>query len=235
MSRPQEPGTGDAGHPEEEDAVADRSAEVARPFIDFVLSAPSGAGKTTLAEELLERVERLQRSISCTTRPPRPHEVDGEDYFFVEEGEFRRRREAGDFLEWAVVHGNLYGTLRSELRRIHDAGNDALLVIDVQGAESVRHALEEAVTIFVLPPSREVLQARLRRREGDAPERLEVIHKRLNVAAEEIARYAGYDYVIVNDDFGRSVGELECILQAERARCGRRRALAERILQSFES
>lgn len=203
------------------------------PAIDFVLSAPSGAGKTTLALALLERQERLQRSVSCTTRAPRQGEVDGRDYFFVDDEEFHRRRRDGEFLEWAEVHGELYGTLYSELERIHVGGCDALLVIDVQGAEAVRQALDGAVTIFVLPPSRRVLEARLERRDGEDCEQSARLRRRLEVAADEIARYVGYDYVLINDDFEEAVEELACVVRAERCRRDRRTAAAERILESF--
>lgn len=199
-----------------------------------MLSAPSGAGKTTLAEALLDRFDDLERSISCTTRAPRPGEVDGVDYFFVDVAEFRRRRQAGEFLESAEVHGNLYGTLRSELDRIHASGADALMVIDVQGAESVRRELSKAVTIFVLPPSKSVLQRRLKERDGEVPERAEAARRRLGVAADEIERFRGYDYVVVNDDLAETVGELQCVVRAERARVERRVDRAEAILESFQ-
>lgn len=200
----------------------------------FVVSAPSGAGKTTLADALLERVEGISRTISCTTRRARADERDGRDYFFVDAEEFERRRTAGDFLEWAEVHGSLYGTLNSEVERIHATGSDAVLVIDVQGAESVRARIESAVTIFVLPPSRHELESRLVGRDGLTDSNRATIERRLGIAAHEIAHYVGYDYVVVNDDLESAAGELAAIVRAERCRRPRRAALAERISHSFQ-
>jgi guanylate kinase len=192
-----------------------------------VLSAPSGAGKTTLARILLQRVELLTQTVSWTTREPRPGEVDGADYTFVESAAFEAHEKAGGFLESALVHGCHYGTPASEIERILGKGHDALLVIDVQGAESVRSELAAAVTIFVLPPSRPVLEERLAGRDGADPANRETIRRRLGVAAEEIAQFVRYDYVVINDDFDRAVGELEAIVRAERCRTGHRTVEAE--------
>lgn len=202
--------------------------------IAFVLSAPSGAGKTTLAGALLERVERLTRTVSWTSRERRNGEKDGVDYVFVSREGFEQEACEGGFLEWAEVHGNLYGTPRREVAGIMAGGHDALMVIDVQGADSVRSAMREAVTVFVLPPSRRELEARITGRDaGDAAAR-EQIQRRLSVAADEIARYVSYDYVVVNDDFEDAVADLVAIVRAERARRDRRARRAESIRASFE-
>lgn len=202
--------------------------------IAFVLSAPSGAGKTTLAAALLERVERLTRTVSWTSRERRNGEKDGVDYVFVSREGFEREAHEGGFLEWAEVHGNLYGTPSRRVAEIMERGDDALMVIDVQGADSVRGAMREAVTVFVLPPSRRELEARITGRDaGDSLAR-EQIQRRLSVAADEIARYVSYDYVVVNDDFEDAVADLVAIVRAERSRRDRRARRAESIRASFE-
>lgn len=199
----------------------------------FVLSAPSGAGKTTLAHAVLQRLDGISRTVSWTTRSPRTGESDGDDYTFVTAEAFAAHHEAGGFLESADVHGFRYGTPKSELDRIHSAGEAALMVIDVQGAEAVRQRVDDAVTIFVLPPSRGVLEERLGGRDGADPASDETIRRRLGVAAEEIAQFVRYDYVVINDDFDQAVGELEAILIAERCKRRRRAATADEILRSF--
>lgn len=201
--------------------------------ICFVLSAPSGAGKTSLAAEVLKRVSDLTRTVSYTTRPRRPDERDGRDYFFVDEERFRQMVEAGDFLEWAEVHDNLYGTPVEELGRIRGLGHDAILVIDVQGAAAVRERLPQAVTVFVLPPSRVTLERRLVDRDAEDRQACSAIETRLGVAADEIRRYVGYDYVIVNDDFADAAADLEGVVRAERCRRVRQQDRAERIKRSF--
>jgi guanylate kinase len=198
-----------------------------------VLSAPSGAGKTTLAHAVLQRIDGITRTVSWTTRSPRAGETDGVDYTFVTQEAFDAHVAAHGFLESARVHGYSYGTPASEVERILADGDAALMVIDVQGAESVRQRVREAVTIFVLPPSRRVLEQRLGAREGADPASDETIRRRLGVAAEEIAHFVRYDYVVINDDFDQAVRELEAILIAERSRRGRRARVAEEILESF--
>jgi len=198
-----------------------------------VLSAPSGAGKTTLAQALLERVDGIVRTVSWTTRPPRNDEADGVDYRFVTQEAFEEHAEAGGFLESAVVHGHRYGTPGAEVDRILESGRDALLVIDVQGAEAIRTRLPGAVTVFVLPPSREVLEARLDSRDGADPAHQETIRRRLGVAAAEIAHFGKYDYVVINDDFDQALRELEAIVIAERCRRRQRTLAADGILESF--
>jgi guanylate kinase len=202
--------------------------------IAFVLSAPSGAGKTTLASALLSRVGDLTRTVSWTSRELRNGEVDGVDYVFVSRARFEQESRNGGFLEWALVHGNLYGTPSRDVDGIMQRGEDALMVIDVQGADSVREALADAVTIFVLPPSRTVLEARLKDRDAADEAARAQIERRLDVAADEIARYVSYDYVVVNDDFEDAVADLVGIVRAERARRQRRASRAERIRASFE-
>jgi guanylate kinase len=199
----------------------------------FVLSAPSGAGKTTLAHAVLQRVEKLTRTVSWTTRSPRVGEVDGVDYTFVTQEAFDAERDAGGFLESAAVHGSYYGTPAAEVERILSAGCAPLMVIDVQGAEAVRRRLQNPVTIFVLPPSRSVLEQRLGGREGTDPANDETLRRRLGVAAEEIAQFVRYDYVVINDDFDRAVRELEAILIAEPCRQSQRSRFAQEILESF--
>lgn len=184
----------------------------------FVVSAPSGAGKTTLCRKLTELMPDLRHSVSYTTRTPRSGEQDGKDYIFVGEGEFRRMIEEDEFVEWAEVHGNLYGTSRSILEGIREQGADVILDIDVQGARQLRSKYRNGVHIFILPPSLDVLRKRL---EGRMSNSAEDMDRRMRRAVEEIKEYNNYDYVIVNDIFERAVEELKAIVTAERVRTDR--------------
>jgi guanylate kinase len=184
----------------------------------LVLSAPSGGGKSTLAQAVIERTPNLARAITCTTRPQRPGEQDGRDYYFLSLAEFDRRRQAGEFLEWAPVHGHFYGTLRREVERLCGGGCDVLLVIDYQGAAALRRQQVAATYIFVLPPSLAELERRLRARNVDDEAAL---RRRLAIAPREMAHYADYDYVIVNDDLEAATRQLQAIVLAERCRVQR--------------
>jgi len=181
------------------------------PF-PIILSAPSGGGKTTIAHELLRRRSDVGYSISCTTRLPRPGESSGTDYHFLTREEFLRRRAAGEFAESAEVHGNLYGTLRSEIARVLSCGQHVVMDIDVQGARQMREAFPKVVTVFVLPPSGEVLLDRLRARKTESPEQLVA---RLHSALQELRAVDEYEYVVVNDDLEHAVERVEAILDAE--------------------
>jgi len=184
----------------------------------LVVSAPSGAGKTTLCRLLLERFP-FRFSVSHTTRPPRPGEVHGRDYYFVSREEFREMIREGAFLEWAEVHGNLYGTSFSEVERALSGEEDLLLDIDVQGASQVRGRLgARAVFVFILPPSLEELERRLRRR-GTEDE--ETLRRRLARAREEIRFAPWFDYVVINDEVERAFEDLAAIIRAERCRPAR--------------
>jgi len=183
----------------------------------FIVSAPSGAGKTTMLKRLLAEVDGLALAISHTTRDPRPGEQDGQDYHFVDHGQFIRMREAGEFAEWAEVHGNYYGTSRKMLESMMSTGTDVLHDIDVQGASQIRESGIEAVFVFVLPPSLEVLEQRLRGRDSDPDE---VIEHRLRNAIGEVEGYFMYDYVILNDDLERALGDFRSLVAACRLRTG---------------
>jgi guanylate kinase len=184
----------------------------------FVVSAPSGAGKTTLCRELRERVPGLAYSISVTTRAPRPGEIDGVDFQFVDEARFRAMIDAGEFAEHAVVHGHLYGTRASTLERALAAGIDVLLDIDTQGATRLKAHAPEAVLIFIVAPSMKDLEQRLRERRSDNETE---ITRRLARAREEIALWRRYDYLIVNRDVKEALDQLEAIVAAERSRTSR--------------
>ena len=171
----------------------------------FVISAPSGAGKTSLVKALLERNPRLRLSVSHTTRAPRPSELDGREYHFISVEEFRSLRERGAFLESAQVFDNFYGTGRETVERLLVAGSDVVLEIDWQGARQVRAAMPECTTIFILPPSRAALAERLRKRQTDSAE---VIARRLRDAVGDMSHWSEFDYVVVNDDFERATGDL---------------------------
>ncbi len=177
----------------------------------IVVSAPSGAGKSTVVTRVLDEMPGLRFSVSHTTRPPRPGEHGGVEYHFVDRPAFERLREEGKLLEWAEVHGNLYGTGLAEYDQARAEGADLLLDVDVQGAAQVREKMPEAVTVFVLPPSYEVLERRLRGRgQDDEP----TIKRRLAAAGREIRAFEHYDYAIVNDDLDASVESLKCIVRA---------------------
>jgi guanylate kinase len=199
----------------------------------FIISAPSGSGKSTLVTKLLETMGGLHFSVSYTTRKPRGQEKNGESYFFIDRDEFERRIQAGEFLEWAQVFGNYYGTHRSEMDRAFAAGKDLLLDIDVQGARQLRKTLSPsvAVSIFVLAPSRQELEQRLRARGEDAES---VIERRLRDAAKEIGNYGQYDYVLVNREVEDSVETLRSVVRAERVRRERMENEIRPILESFE-
>lgn len=179
----------------------------------FIVSAPSGAGKTTLVRGLLEREPQIGLSISHTTRAPRPGEVDGVAYHFISVERFEAMREAGDFLEWAHVHGNFYGTSRRWLDERLNAGHDVLLEIDWPGALQVRAQFPEAVSLFVLPPSFEALAQRLTGRGSDAPE---VIERRLAAAREEIGHLREFDFVIINNILSQALDEMVAVARAAR-------------------
>lgn len=177
-----------------------------------ILSAPSGGGKTTIARRLLERRTDLGYSVSCTTRAPRDGEVDGRDYRFLSPEAFLAARDAGEFAEWAEVHGNYYGTLRSEVERVLASGRHVLMDIDVQGAEQFHAAFPDTVLVFVLPPSGEVLKSRLMARQSESRERLLV---RLRNARAELGEIGHYHYVVVNDNLDRAVDQVGAIIEAE--------------------
>lgn len=181
----------------------------------LVVSAPSGGGKTSLCEWAVTAVPDLAHSVSHTTRSPRPHEVDGRDYYFVDEPTFRAMTERGDFAEWAIVHGQFYGTSRAVLDGHFAAGRDVILDIDTQGAAILRQRYPEGVFVFIVPPSWDVLEQRLRLRQSDTEED---IRSRLGRAREEIRHYAEYQYVIVNEVFDRAAEDLKAIILAERRR-----------------
>jgi guanylate kinase len=181
----------------------------------FVVSAPSGTGKTTVVEEAIRRTPRLTRSRSYTSRQARVGETDGVDYNFVTGERFDAMKAGDQFLEWAEFSGHLYGTSQVDTERILAGGDDVVLVIDVQGARQVRRRGWPAVYVFVLPPSFDVLESRLRDRKGDTEEQ---IQRRLSLAREEVAAVSAYDYVIVNDTVDACVAQLQAIVTAERAR-----------------
>ena len=196
----------------------------------FIVSAPSGAGKTTLAEQLALQIPRLKLSRSYTSRPARPGETDGLDYNFVSRERFEAMAAAGEFLEWADVFGNLYGTRAADTHALLDSGCDVVLVIDVQGARKVRQRGIETTAIFVMPPSFEVLEQRLRGRSKDSEA---AIQRRLQVAREEVAAFAEYDFVVVNDDVATALDRLRSIVLAARARLVAVRQEAETIVRTF--
>jgi guanylate kinase len=181
--------------------------------IPVVVSGPSGAGKTSILRKALERSERLRFSVSHTTRKPRPGEVDGRDYCFVDPTRFQELIEKGAFLEWAEYQGNCYGTSRTAVEGPTQAGYDLLLEVEVKGASQLRQRLSGAVFVFVLPPSLGQLEARLRNRRSDSPE---AIRKRLEIARQEILEAGNYDYLIVNEDMERAVGDLLEIIEVSR-------------------
>lgn len=199
--------------------------------IVFIISAPSGSGKSTLVRRLMEGDELLEFSTSVTTREPRPGDVDGQSYHFITRQEFFRLRDQGELLEWAEVFGYYYGTSRAVLQRARERGRDLILDIDVQGAAQLKDKLPEAVTIFILPPSRRELEVRLRNRSSDPDD---VIERRLRDATREVRNYPSYDYVLVNDELEESFDRLRSILRAERCRTERVQELIQPILESFE-
>ena len=198
----------------------------------FVVSSPSGGGKGTIIRHVLELVENLSYSVSYTTRAPRLNEVNGREYFFVSRESFEEMIEGAEFLEWACVHGNLYGTAKRQIMDQTAAGKDILLEVDVQGAASVRQLLMDSVSIFILPPSYRVLRERLLARGTDSAEELEL---RLRNAPDELSHYSTFDYVIINDKVDRAAGQLASIIYAERARCVRQDTVVREVIKEFMS
>ena len=191
---------------------------IGRRGIVFVLSAPSGAGKSSISQSIVAAMPDVVQLVTCTTRAPRPGEQDGRAYYFFSRQTFERHITAGDFLEWAEVHGQLYGTLRQSVEAATAAGQDVLLVIDVQGAAQHRAAALDAVFVFVLPPSWEALAERLRARGSESTS---LQAQRLQVARQELAHYTAYDYVVINDQLEVAVQTLQAIILAERHRITR--------------
>ena len=197
----------------------------------FIISAPSGSGKSTLVARLLASVPGLMFSVSYTTRKPRGAEMDGQSYHFVSREEFEAMLARDEFLEWAEVFGNYYGTHRGILEEARARGSDLVLDIDVQGARQLKGQIPEAVTVFILAPSRQILEQRLRARSED---RDDVIERRLRDAAEEIGNYNAYDYVLINRDLAESDAVLSAIVHAERVRRTRIEDQIRPILDTFQ-
>ena len=213
-----------------EDARQSRANSPGRGRL-IVVCAPSGAGKSSLVEIAVRRIEHLRFSISYTTRLPRGQERDGVNYFFVPVEEFRAMISRDEFLEYAEVHGNLYGTHRAHVERMLAEGFDVILDIDVQGAEQIRAKMAEAITVFIMPPSRAVLEERLRLRNLNHPKDLE---RRLRNASAEVRLWRDFDYAIINDDLDRASQSLEAIIIGERCRPDRQESQITEILKTFE-
>ncbi|HIQ39677.1 MAG TPA: guanylate kinase [Sulfurivirga caldicuralii] len=198
----------------------------------YILSAPSGAGKTSLVKRLIETDPQIRVAVSTTTRPPRPGEIDGQHYHFTDVDTFKEKINQGDFLEWAEVFGNLYGTRKSQVMQLLAEDVDVILEIDWQGAEQIREKMPDALSIFILPPSLEELERRLTGRGTDAAE---VIARRLAEAKAEMRHYPEFDYVVINDDFDTAFTELHTIFKANRLRTRRQqmrhRALLDALIQ----
>jgi guanylate kinase len=196
----------------------------------FVVSSPSGGGKGTLIQRVLKELPNVSYSVSYTTRAPRNGEVEGREYFFVTPEKFQSMIAAGEFLEWANVYGKLYGTSRCQVLHEVSEGRDIIVEVDVQGAESVRELIADAVSVFILPPSLEVLRRRLVARGTDSAAELEV---RLQNAPRELEAYKEFDYVIINDDVERAACQLTCIIEAERVRRERQESRIKRMVEGF--
>ena len=196
----------------------------------FVVSSPSGGGKGTLIQRVLKQVPNLSYSVSFTTRAPRNGELDGREYFFVTTERFKEMVAAGEFLEWAYVYSKLYGTARQQVVREIAAGRDIILEVDVQGAASVRSLMADSVSIFILPPSFEILKQRLQARGTDSPDELDL---RLRNAHMELKDYSAFQYVILNDDLDRAANQMTAIVHAERARLSRQEAKVRRVVEAF--
>jgi guanylate kinase len=201
---------------------------VKRPGIIFIISAPSGAGKTTLCKEVVDILPNLRHSVSHTTRLPRPGEVHGRDYFFISSTEFEKMKNAGEFAEFAEVHGNSYGTAIKTLEEYRADGIDVILDIDCQGARQLKVRYREGVFIFILPPSFHELRRRLDLRNSDSAD---VKERRINNAAEEIREAGWYDYIIVNDVYVKAVEQLKSVLTAEQCRTFR---VIGQVAEKFE-
>jgi guanylate kinase len=196
----------------------------------IVVSSPSGGGKGTLIDRVLKTVPGVSYSISYTTRAPRPGEQNGREYFFVSTGEFKAMLGRSELLEWANVYGYLYGTSRAQVEEERAAGHDIILEIDVQGAASIRRLVPDAVTVFILPPSFELLRQRLVTRGTDAPADLE---RRLRGAPAEVEQYKDFQYAILNDDINRASAQLAAVIYAERARRERQEVRLKGPLEDF--
>jgi guanylate kinase len=212
------------------DATPKTSATKSGRGMLVVVSSPSGGGKGTLIDRVLHTVPGVSYSVSYTTRSPRAGEQQGREYFFVSTAAFEEMIQRGDFLEWANVYGSLYGTSRAQVERERDAGRDIVLEIDVQGAESIRRLVADAVTIFILPPSFEMLRSRLVARGTDAEEDLQ---RRLRGAPAEVEQYRNFQYVILNDDISRASEQLAAVIYAERARRERQQESSKDALADF--
>jgi guanylate kinase len=197
----------------------------------IIISSPSGGGKGTLIKEVLKTLPNIGYSVSYTTREMRDGEINGKDYFFVSEAEFERLIEQGEFLEYATVHKNFYGTSVKQVKTEIEAGHDVILEIDVQGAASVRKQIPEAVSVFILPPSFETLSRRLIARATEDKEHLAL---RLKNSFEEVNRYIEFEYVVINDDKIKATSDLQTIILAERLKRIRQSRVIQGILDSFE-
>jgi guanylate kinase len=206
---------------------------VTEPFLMLILSSPSGAGKTTLTRKLREAFPELGFSVSHTTRAPRSTEKDGREYHFVDRPRFEKMANAGAFLEWAEVHGNLYGTSAAEVERVKAEKNTGGIIFDIdyQGARQIRAKVPDVAGVFILPPSMLELEKRLRGRRSETED---AVQRRFAVAKLEIEHYGLFDYVVVNDDLERTSDELRAIVLAERARRIRRAPIAELLLRTGE-
>lgn len=196
----------------------------------FIISAPSGAGKTSLIKALLQTNVNLSLSISHTTRQPRANEVNGQDYFFVSREIFQQMLKQGEFLESAEVYGNLYGTSQHWVTETMASGQDVLMEIDCQGAQQVRQAFPQAVSIFILPPSLASLEARLKQRGQDDPE---IIARRLKAAREEVSQVSKFDYVVINNELEEALQDICCIIRAERLKIMRQLAKQYALVAQF--